>query len=81
MDDAAAEGVQVLAFLEHIGRYEHQREARHAKLADQALVDAAGHSADGNLLLKGGAIDAGEFRQSRVRHFGEVDRDDLIEGV
>lgn len=81
VDDAAAEGVQVLAFLEHIRRYEHQREPWHAKLADQALVDAAGHPADGDLLLKGGVIDVGELRQRRLRHFGEVDRDDVTESV
>ena len=76
---APAERVQVFAFLQHVGGDQHQRKARHAELAHQALVDAARHPADRNLFLQRGGVEPGEIGQRAGQRVGEIDRHDVVE--
>src|SRR5262245_33040543 len=48
--DVRAERMQILAFLQKIGRHEHQWISRHAELTDDRLVELPRHPADGLLL-------------------------------
>ena len=57
----------------------YQRKAGHAKLAHQALIDAARHSADRNLFLQCYAVEPGEFGQRAGQCLGEIDRHDMVE--
>src|SRR5690606_2873771 len=79
--DLSAEGVQVLAFLEDVRRHEDEREAGHAELLDEPLVDTAPHPADGNLTLEVVAEGSGELGQLVVRDARKVDRQEEVEGI
>ena len=51
VDYAAAEGVQILALLQHVRRGKNERKPRHAELPHEPLVDTPRHPAHGNLAL------------------------------
>jgi hypothetical protein len=77
----AAEGVEILAFLQDVGRDEDKGEARHAELLDQTPVYGSRHGADRHLPLECSGEQGRDLGQRQAMGIGEVDGEQEIEGA